>query len=133
MPKDSWKSLWKKREPKDTSVTTTTEKDQTPYVSLKEKPVQYATAEPGVFTLEPHDKKYLEAVIEKSNHSDFMKKILRERLEQRAKEFPRWPGNMNMNTRAMFIEGPFSYDRNRLGPYFTDEDRAWRAKYLKSL
>lgn len=110
-----------------------TTKEEDPSLSLTANPIKYATGVPGVTTTEPHDKAYLESVLKHGKHSDLVKRILRKRLEQRAAEYPRWPASQFGNVRVMYLEGPFSYDRDRLGPNFTEEERLYRVKYLKSL
>lgn len=95
--------------------------------------IKYATHEPGVYVTEPHDKEYMEMSLKGGNHSPLVQKILRQRIEARAKEFPRWPSSQSGGVRIMWLESRFWYDRERLGPDFDDDWRAYRVKYLKSL
>lgn len=105
----------------------------TPSKTLDENPIQYATSEPGVMTTEPHDKEYMELTLRTGKHSSVVQKLLRQRIEQRAREFPRWPADSSSGVRLMWIESRFWYDRERLSPDFDDDWRSYRAKYLHSL
>lgn len=102
-------------------------------LDLDKNPIKYATSEPGVYTTEPHDKYYLESTLRHGQHSDLVKKILRQRIERRAMDFPRWPSDCNGGTRIMWIESKFWYDRERFKPEFDDDWRKYRARYLHSL
>lgn len=95
-------------------------------------PIQYKQWD-GSFSTEAHDKDYLEITLKSGKHSELVQKILRQRIEQRAKEFPRWPANYNDGVRTVWIESRFWYDRERLLPDFDDDWRRYRAKYLHSL
>lgn len=101
---------------------------------LDKNPIQYATHEPGKTTTEPHDKAYMEMTLRASDkHSPLIQKLMRQRIELRAKEFPRWPGESSSGVRIMWIESRFWYDRERLSPDFDSDWRSYRAKYLQSL
>lgn len=100
---------------------------------LDKNPIKYATHEPGVMTTDPHDKPYMEMTLRAGKHSERVQKLLRQRIETRAKEFPRWPGNVSSGVRAVWIESRFWYDRERLGPDFDEDWRSYRARYLHSL
>lgn len=102
-------------------------------IDLDKNPIKYATHEPGVTTTEPHDKDYMELTLRAGQHSALAQKLLRQRIELRAKEFPRWPGEHVSGVRAIWIESRFWYDRERLGPDFDQDWRSYRARYLKSL
>lgn len=99
---------------------------------LDKNPVQYRTWD-GKLSTEAHDKEYMELTLRSGNHSDLVKKILRQRIDARAKDFPRWPADMYSGVRTVWIESRFWYDRERLGPDFDDDWRRYRAKYLHSL
>lgn len=96
------------------------------------KPIKYAQSD-GSLANHAHDKDYMELTLKSGNHSDLVKKILRQRIEKRAKEFPRWPGSLTGGVRALWIESRFWYDRERLLPDFDEDWRKYRAKYLHSL
>lgn len=102
-------------------------------LDLDKNPIKFATHEPGKFELEPHDKPYMEMVLRHGKHSDLVKKILRQRIETRAKDFPRWPGDQSGGVRVQWIESRFWYDRERLSPDFDSDWRGYRAKYIHSL
>lgn len=87
----------------------------------------------GTLSTQAHDKDYMELTLRSGNHSELVKKILRSRIEARAKEFPRWPGDTTGGVRAMWIESRFWYDRERMSPDFDDDWRSYRARYLHSL
>lgn len=99
---------------------------------LDKNPIKYAQGD-GTFSTEAHDKPYMEMVLRQGKHSDLVKKILRQRIESRAKEFPRWPGEQTSGVRALWIESRFWYDRERLLPDYDEEWRNYRARYLHSL
>lgn len=122
-PKNETKSLTKD----DTSDITTQVHD------LDKKPIQFATHEEGKFTTEPHDKDYMELTLRHGKHSELVQRMLRQRIEARAKDFPRWPGELNAGARVMWIESRFWYDRERLSPDFDDDWRKYRSRYLHSL
>lgn len=96
------------------------------------KPVKYAQAD-GKLASEAHDKAYMEMTLNAGRHSELAKKILRQRIEKRAQEFPRWPGSPSSGVRSLWIESRFWYDRERLLPDFDDDWRKYRAKYIHSL
>lgn len=102
-------------------------------LDLDKNPIKYATHEPGVMTTEAHDKDYMELTLRSGKHSPLAHKILRQRIELRAKEFPRWPADLRAGVRAVWAESRFWYDRERLGPDFDHDWRSYRARYLKSL
>lgn len=102
-------------------------------LDLDKNPIKYATHEPGKFDMDPHDKPYLEMVIRSGQHSEIAKKLLRQRIEQRAMEFPRWPGDVGSGVRVMWVESRFWYDRERLSQDFDQDWREYRAKYIHSL
>lgn len=95
-------------------------------------PIQYRQWD-GSLSNEAHDKEYLEMTLKNGKHSELVQRLLRQRIEQRAKEFPRWPANYNDGVRTVWIESRFWYDRERLLPDFDDDWRKYRAKYLHSL
>jgi len=99
---------------------------------LDKNPIQYATYD-GKLVTESHDKAYMELTLRGAKHGDLVKRILRQRIEARAKEFPRWPASVCGGVRSMWIESKFLYDRERLGPDFDDDWRSYRARYLHSL
>lgn len=99
---------------------------------LDKNPIKYAQPD-GSLGLDAHDKNYMELTLRSGKHSDYVQKLLRQRIEQRAKEFPRWPGTMTHGVRAVWIESRFWYDRERLLPDYDDDWRKYRAKYLHSL
>lgn len=102
-------------------------------LDLDKNPIKYATSEPGKFELDAHDKPYMEMTLRHGKHSDYVKRIMRQRIELRAKDFPRWPGDMTAGVRTMWIESRFWYDRERLSPDFDDDWRLYRARYIHSL
>lgn len=102
-------------------------------LDIDKNPIKYATHEPGKFTLEPHDKPYMELTLRNGKHSELVQRLLRQRIENRAKEFPRWPSEQACGVRTMWIESRFWYDRERLSPDFDDDWRKYRARYLHSL
>lgn len=99
---------------------------------LDSDPILYRNAE-GKLVPEAHDKHYMEMTLRAGQHSELVQKIMRQRLEQRAKEYPRWPADEGRGVRTLWIESRFYYDRERLLPEFSDEWRNYRAKYLHSL
>lgn len=109
------------------------DKDNKDVAKTEEDEIKYATHEPGKFVTDPHDKEYMEMTLKGGNHSPLVKKILKQRIEARAKEFPRWPSSEGSGVRIMWIESRFWYDRDRLSPDFDDDWRDYRVKYLKSL
>lgn len=118
----------------DVSTTTNNSKHVVPdELDLDKNPIKYATHEKGKFELEPHDKPYMELTLRSGEHGEIAQKILRQRIEQRAKEFPRWPGDSGSGVRVLWIESRFWYDRERLGPDFDQDWREYRAKYIHSL
>lgn len=100
--------------------------------SLDTDPIKYRQHD-GTLSENAHDKDYMELTLRSGKHSDLVKRLLRQRIEQRAQEFPRWPASMSGGVRAMWIESRFWYDRERLLPDFTEDWRQYRVKYLKSL
>lgn len=102
-------------------------------LDLDKNPIKFGTSEPGVYDMEPHDKTYMEMTLRGGEHSTLVKKILRQKIEQRALDFPRWPGSHGSGVRVMWIESRFWYDRERLSPDFDQDWREYRAKYLHSL
>lgn len=111
---------------KSTDLTTNDELD------LDKNPIQFKQWD-GKFSPEAHDKDYMELVLRSGKHSDLVKKLIRQRIELRAKEFPRWPGESTAGVRLMWIESRFWYDRERFLPDFDSDWRNYRAKYLHSL
>lgn len=101
-------------------------------LDLDKNPIKYATHD-GSTELVSHDKPYMEMVYRAGKHSELVQKIMRQRIEKRAKEFPRWPGEATAGVRLMWIESRFWYDRERLSPDFDDDWRSYRARYLHSL
>lgn len=99
---------------------------------LDKNPIKFASHD-GQLSTEAHDKDYMELTLRTGEHSDLVKRLIRQRIEQRAKEFPRWPGDMSTGVRAVWIESRFWYDRERLLPDFDNDWRLYRAKYLHSL
>lgn len=116
-----------------TPATQTSEKSLADELDLDKNPIKFATSEPGKFITDAHDKEYMEMTLRGGQHSDRVKKLLRQRIEMRAKEFPRWPADYYGGVRVMWIESRFWYDRERLLPDFDDDWRMYRAKYLHSL
>lgn len=96
------------------------------------KPIKYAQAD-GTLAETAHDKAYMEISLNSGKHSDLVKKILRQRIEKRAQEYPRWPGSTAAGVRVLWIESRFWYDRERLLPDFDDDWRNYRSRYLHSL
>lgn len=101
-------------------------------LDLEKNPIKYATAT-GELVNDAHDKEYMELTLKSGQHSELVQRLLRRRIEARAKEFPRWPAETTSGARLMWIESRFWYDRERLGPDFDDEWRNYRAKYIHSL
>lgn len=99
---------------------------------LDTNPIKYRQND-GSLSEEAHDKEYMELTLRSGNHSDLVKRLLRQRIEQRAQEYPRWPGSMTSGVRVMWLESRFWYDRERLLPDFDEDWRQYRVKYLKSL
>lgn len=97
-----------------------------------EQPIKYAQVD-GTLAETAHDKAYMELTLNSGNHSDLVKKILRQRIEKRAQEYPRWPASETGGVRALWIESRFWYDRERFLPDFDDDWRKYRARYLHSL
>lgn len=102
------------------------------HLDLDKNPIKYKQYD-GQFSTEAHDKDYMELTLRSGKHSELVQKLLRQRIELRAKEFPRWPAENTGGTRYMWIESRFWYDRERLGPDFDQDWREYRAKYLHSL
>lgn len=100
---------------------------------LDKNPIKYATSEPGKYTFDAHDKPYMELTLRHGKHSERVQQILRQKIEARALDFPRWPGDHTSGTRFMWLESRFQYDRERLSPDFDQDWREYRAKYLHSL
>lgn len=101
-------------------------------MSELDRPTQFRQSD-GSLTTESHDKEYMEIALRSGKHSDLVKKLMKQRIEQRAKEFPRWPGEITSGTRTLWIESRFWYDRERMLPDFDDDWRRYRSKYLHSL
>lgn len=99
---------------------------------LDKNPIKYAQCD-GSLSENAHDKDYMELTLRSGKHSELVKKLLRQRIEQRAQDFPRWPGSLSGGVRAMWIESRFWYDRERLLPDFDDDWLNYRVKYLQSL
>lgn len=99
---------------------------------LDTRPVEFRTWD-GKLSTEAHDKAYMELALRAGNHSDLVKRILRQRIEARAKDFPRWPAEMSAGVRTVWIESRFWYDRERLSADFDEDWRSYRAQYLHSL
>lgn len=95
-------------------------------------PIKYMGPD-GKLSEEAHDKDYMELTLKSGKHSELVQRLLRQRIEMRAKEFPRWPGESSGGVRTMWIESRFWYDRERLGPDFDQDWREYRAKYIHSL
>lgn len=102
-------------------------------LDLEKNPIKYAKDRLGNLALDAHDKDYMELTLKTGKHSELVQKLLRQRIELRAKEFPRWPGDHASGVRAIWIESRFWYDRERLLPDFDQDWRMYRAKYLDSL
>jgi hypothetical protein len=100
--------------------------------SLDTNPIKFRQPD-GTLAENAHDKDYMELTLRSGKHSDLVKRLLRQRIEARAREFPRWPASATGGVRAMWIESRFWYDRERLIPDFDNDWRKYRAKYLKSL
>lgn len=111
---------------------TSTEPKYPDDLDLEKNPIKYATST-GELVDDAHDKEYMEMTLKSGNHSEVAQRILRQRIEARAKEFPRWPAEETTGARLMWIESRFCYDRERLGPDFDDDWRNYRAKYIHSL
>lgn len=101
-------------------------------IDLDKNPIKYANSD-GTLSEDAHDKEYMELTLRSGRHSELVQKLLRQRIEARAKEFPRWPAEQTSGARLMWIESRFWHDRERLGPDFDDDWRNYRAKYLNSL
>lgn len=111
---------------KSTSLTSSDE------IDLDKNPIQFKQWD-GKFGPEAHDKDYMELILRSGQHSDLVKRLIRQRIELRAKEFPRWPGDSSGGVRLMWIESRFWYDRERFLPDFDNDWRNYRARYLHSL
>lgn len=101
-------------------------------LDLDKNPIKFRQHD-GELSTEAHDKEYMELTLRSGKHSELVQKLLRQRIELRAKEFPRWPADASGGVRSMWIESRFWYDRERLGPDFDQDWREYRAKYLHSL
>lgn len=101
-------------------------------LDIEKNPIKYGQYD-GQLSTEAHDKDYMELTLRTGKHSELVQKLLRQRIEMRAKEFPRWPAEAVGGVRNVWIESRFWYDRERLGPDFDQDWREYRAKYLHSL
>lgn len=113
-------------------VEATQTKEAAASTDLDKNPIKFKTWD-GQLTTEAHDKNYMEIALRSGNHSDLVKRILRQRIEARAKDFPRWPADVAAGARSIWVESRFWYDRERLSPDFDEDWRTYRAKYLHSL
>ena len=99
---------------------------------LDKNPVLYKQGD-GSMSPKAHDKDYMELVLRSGNHSDLVQKILRQKIEARAQDWPRWPADQAGGVRVMWIESRYWYDRERLADHFDDDWRRYRSRYLTSL
>lgn len=61
-----------------------------------------------------------------------IKKLLAKAKVQVPSESPKFPSSISAGAAQISIEGRYRIDRARLGPNFTEADRQWRIKYIKS-
>lgn len=62
-----------------------------------------------------------------------IRKILARAKTQTFSEVPKYAQSPTSGVKLMWLNGRFANERARLGPDFTEADRQWRIKYIKSL